>query len=821
LQMVGDRTEFKPFGVESRARHYRLAFLVDPEACPPELLDELFETNYGLWGGRFNPIVPVCKGEIDEAFWSLLRYVDPDLIYTYTPLTQTTIDRIDKEIAPWRIEAHPAHLAAPLPKPHFVPDASEGLVKSRQVLPLLMLQQAGFAFGVAPTLLTYFHDWKSLLNEELVRLVARNFGIIQERAFPPVPDDWARLQVQNNWTPSELFHSIAHMPNPLFPFQSSAAHAVAPRRIDAAREEYCILIGDNAETWLYFWNRIFLVRDYLRRGWNTLCLSPTLLQEGSFVGPLREFLRRRAHRSGNSPARLTLQSFECSEDELAELRERILNGLDIFPASKKLRSGEFPTLQIARPEVYIGWGQATTRQQGTSRKSLLSPPGSRVPIDQGTWVMDLRVQYIPRFAFYINEVLSWKLPRRVGIAEAFLNQRRCRVDADYSLSAEMQHLEPFILTLPEESEIFYRAAGIVDVNSYNANLRIIVKKPKFRRLSPWDKGLYLSGILELFGGLQSAAHFFEHSYWRSVFELLSLGSPEKEAGLFERVRNRLEKNKLSIASQLAGGHSKPIDWLSRLVIRHASELQLRPDEISFSELESDFQEQRERSIAANPEFRTATSPEEIEKDRKSARADLRGVLQELTDGGVLQQGIRIRCINCGSRFWREMGTLQQKVRCDGCNATVPVPVESVWSYRLNSLIRNGVALHGCVPVVSALRDLRERARESFIFTHGVGLFKEYGDPKPESEMDLLCISDGKLVCGEVKSSASDFTREELAKLAGIAADIKADQVAISAFSDPDGLMTEHSKTLADLLPAGCDVLICGPSQWAFQPQPHA
>ncbi len=90
--MVGDRTEFKPFGVESGARPYRLAFLVDPEVCSPELLDALFDANYGLWGGRFNPIVPVCKGDIDEAFWSLLRYVDPDLVYTYTALTQTIID---------------------------------------------------------------------------------------------------------------------------------------------------------------------------------------------------------------------------------------------------------------------------------------------------------------------------------------------------------------------------------------------------------------------------------------------------------------------------------------------------------------------------------------------------------------------------------------------------------------------------------------------------------------------------------------------------------------------------------------------------------
>jgi hypothetical protein len=139
---------------------------------------------------------------------------------------------------------------------------------------------------------------------------------------------------------------------------------------------------------------------------------------------------------------------------------------------------------------------------------------------------------------------------------------------------------------------------------------------------------------------------------------------------------------------------------------------------------------------------------------------------------------------------------------------------------LNSLVRNGIALHGCVPVISALRNLRERARESFIYTHGVALFKEYGDAKPEAEIDLLCISDGRLVCGEVKSSVSDFTREELEKLARVAADIRADQVAISAFNDRGGLMQQHSNTLASLLPVGCTVVTCGPSRSAFDPQPY-
>lgn len=819
--MVEDRAEFKPFRVESRARPYRLAFLVDADTCPPDLIDTLFETNYGLWGGRFNPIVPVYKGEIAEPFWSLLKYTDPDLVYTYTQLAQSTINRMEREILPWHIEAHPPHLLEPHPKPHFVPWASERLVNSRQALPLVMSQRSRFIASIPPTLLTYFHDWKSPRNEELVKLVTRNFGIIEERAFPPVPEAWTRLQVQNNWTPADLFHHLSITSNLILPFQASAAHAVWPPRIDTAQEGYCIIVGESTETWLYFWNRIFLIPDFLRLAWNTLCLSPTLLREQNFVAPLREFLKRHVHRSGNSPSGFTLESFECSAEELTEMKERILNGLDVIRSTKKLHSGEFPTLVPTRSDVYLSWGDATLFQEGMWRESLLNAPRSSVPMDQATWVMDLRIQYIPRFPFYGNEVLSWKLPRRVGIGTAFFSHARCRIGADYSLSVEMRDLGPFMLRIPDESEILHRATGIMNINSYDANLKVVVRKPRFRHMGLWDKGLYLNGILELFGGLQSASRFFEHSFWRGIFERLSLGTPEKETGLIERVRNTLEKKKVLMTSQLTGGHNRPIEWLSRLVIRIARELQVRQEEISFSELESTFLEQREHFMITNPQFRTAKSAQELEEDRKSASTDLRRVLQQLTNSGVLQQGIRMRCHNCGSRFWREMGTLEQRVTCDGCNVSVPVPVESVWRYRLNSLVRNGIALHGSIPVISALRHLREWARESFIYTHGVALFKNYDDPQPEAEVDLLCISDGKLVCGEVKSSAFEFTREELEKLAQIAVDISADQVAISAFNDPNDLMMQHSQTLSNLLPHGCAVVVCRPSALAFEPQPHA
>jgi|HubBroStandDraft_6_1064221.scaffolds.fasta_scaffold41919_3 hypothetical protein len=405
-------------------------------------------------------------------------------------------------------------------------------------------------------------------------------------------------------------------------------------------------------------------------------------------------------------------------------------------------------------------------------------------------------------------------------ADGFVPGARCRVDADYSISVEMRGRVPFLLRVPGESDVFHRAAGILELNSYDADLRPIRRPPKFQRMGKWDKGRYLDGILELFGGLQWASRLFEHNYWRSVFERLSLGVPEKEEGLFERVKNQLDKKKGFIRSHLAGEPPPAIEWLSHLVIRSARELQLRQEEISFTDLDLWFHEQRERFILSNPNFRTATTPEDIQEERKAATSSLAGVLQNLTDSGVLQQGVRVRCTNCGSRLWREMGNIRQKITCDGCGAVVSVPVESVWHYRLNSLVRNGIALHGCVPVVLALRALCERAKDSFIYTHGVGLFKSYEDSKPEAELDLLCISNGKLICGEVKSAASEFTLEELKKLARVAADIRADEAAIFALNDPKGLMEKNFQTLSALLHTGCTATVYAPSSWTFQPQPH-
>lgn len=66
--------------VHHRARHMRYMFFV-AEIDTENYLRNLFEANQRLWGGRYNPIVPVIGGIINDIWLTLVEPFDPDVIY--------------------------------------------------------------------------------------------------------------------------------------------------------------------------------------------------------------------------------------------------------------------------------------------------------------------------------------------------------------------------------------------------------------------------------------------------------------------------------------------------------------------------------------------------------------------------------------------------------------------------------------------------------------------------------------------------------------------------------------------------------------------
>jgi len=52
---------------DTHYRHFRLMFLVDHEVTAKFLI-ELFMDNYQLWGGRYNPVIPVHNKKLSPYY---------------------------------------------------------------------------------------------------------------------------------------------------------------------------------------------------------------------------------------------------------------------------------------------------------------------------------------------------------------------------------------------------------------------------------------------------------------------------------------------------------------------------------------------------------------------------------------------------------------------------------------------------------------------------------------------------------------------------------------------------------------------------------
>ena len=67
-------------------------------------------------------------------------------------------------------------------------------------------------------------------------------------------------------------------------------------------------------------------------------------------------------------------------------------------------------------------------------------------------------------------------------------------------------------------------------------------------------------------------------------------------------------------------------------------------------------------------------------------------------------------------------------------------------YRFNSLVSKAVSEHGTVALINALAEAREKdTKNSFIFSPGFAFYAHYDDKDPVSEVDAICLVDGKLL----------------------------------------------------------------------------
>src|SRR2546425_4338443 len=91
--------------IASSARANKVAFLVHPQATTGAEIDQIISYCMTCWGGRFHAIFP-CDGEdIPSAWWKALIWHDPDVVYSFTPLNENLVRRINRHVLPTSIFA--------------------------------------------------------------------------------------------------------------------------------------------------------------------------------------------------------------------------------------------------------------------------------------------------------------------------------------------------------------------------------------------------------------------------------------------------------------------------------------------------------------------------------------------------------------------------------------------------------------------------------------------------------------------------------------------------------------------------------------------
>jgi hypothetical protein len=802
----------------------------DPAKTPIELLDSIFEASTGIWGGRLFPIIPVIGGEIPPQHWQLLKAYDPDLIYTYAPLPQYIADRIQVEIDPLGIHQHPPYLLDG-EQPHFAPSALDDLIPVNCLLPIELKPR----WFYRPVLMTY-DDGQGYPPDPLI---ARNFGIIRKnRLASPIPDEITQCSFTKDTRIASFLDLVVSERNTVaFPYNLAAAQTSVNLARNTHETTYTIFVGDSIEDWVSYWNHIFTMGEDSRKSWRAICLPADKIGDGETQRALFEFLRKSARRIGNHPPTLCWASCTHSEEDLHEIsapfRWKKLDPIKLHSQRKKQidaisrvsqrKEWDLPTL---KPEGATSFGLPTNTSSGpdqiqTSFHQVSRTGGFFNPLPlpfrfQGgkRWMQDVCLQYIPKYDFYINDDLAYKLPRKNGLARIF-SEAPGRIGLQGRLSFEMRQNVPLPIRIPEDQNILLTAIGCGIRHGYDTELRYTQIPSVYQDHAPSDKAKYCRGVIDLFGGIQAASRFLDSHFWRRIFnELAGCDAKSSVTAIANKIRKHPDRWVIDASVAPDISISKIADQIIRLI----QGVKAQEGEVTLQYLEEQFRLERREFYKLNPDYEAARGTTE-EEEEQATREDLRRTLQGLVDRGILRQGVTSRCEHCGSRIWRELSELSQRHVCEGCGAAVQTTVDSKWYYRINSLLRGAVAHHGTVALISALAKLRERASGSFIYSPGIEFYENYEDKGPSAEIDIVCILDGQLWVGEVKSKAGEFSQTEIDKLIAASKRLQADKAFLFAL---DGDQQSITNTCNRLKAEGCqvDLVQVWPSQRAAEPSLH-
>jgi len=772
--------------VYSRPRPVRVAFLIDTENCPDQLKSAVLDFNVKVWGGRFNPIIPVLNGDIPKGYWNLLSFFDPDIIYAYPKLSDNLIKKIDIKISPYYLKIHSSINLDP--HYQYTPSIDEGFISpDLRVFPQGLYNPFNEKFS---SLICHNRsDWEHYL------FFQTNFGIFNDQHMHQPPSELERLVIPEKCAPEVFIEQIAQKRGGLiFPWQFTSANVPSkefhPKKGAHLRDAYVVAVGDSVWDWLYMWNWHLLVGNWRKPDINQFYLPLKMAESEVLVQPFKKLLSAHCHRTGSYSPTIVFAASDVDLVKLTEIGKRFTDKMDAAPTAKKLGFDLDELIDEKEIELYP-FPRFTQHDHVSGKKFFIKPPHPELRGKvHGKYFVDFQIEYHPQKFSYTNVSYWWKLPRLASLATCFLERGasvgRINTDGYVSACVELGKNQDIGLKIPDDRSVIYalimqdRRAFFTD----DARYKMPPPKSVYGHIRLSDEGRYLNGFIGLLENLFHAGELIENRFWRRTFENMCGVNTKNEAEVLGAFKNKISRQIPSWAGRIpqddAGkkkSYEEMTEWLAQVSIRFARQIKNSTYDTNFTEL-------MKLLMAERHEFTQMPAHQKgFETTPERNREDLLEALETLTTMKVLIQGIKPKCPKCGQKTWFAADRIRFELTCEGCQTLLNILPEEEWVYRLNSLVLDALRYHGTFPVAWTLSQLLDWAREGFIFLPCLELWDDY-DGRKLAEVDIACIIDGQFTIGEIKTSSSEFSQEEIEKLCVVARNVLPDQIVIGALHPP-------------------------------------
>lgn len=747
----------------------RIAFVGDPRYLTDERLDAILQYNLTRWGGRLNPVIFSDGEQISDEWWRFLIGFDPDVVVPLMTLSEGLKDEIGRRVAPLSIEDYR--------------EPESGIRFS------IHTQRDGLSIYPDPESLESLAHWIRIgpprlvvfdiddANDVLRRFVSRNFGVYYRTIFMDSVLEKIDVATFKITSVESLANAIEELSSPvprawIYPIQFSILAGTWPPVIwNYARDAFTVTLGDSVEDITHFWNHPLTLASSNRKGINEIWLPSELARDDQLRKALPRWFRKLCGWMHAADQPIQFVTHSLSEADLQSAVNGLVPENEFYPTeSSRLTSAQIPEFEEVSPYASFIKTADMSWHVGSAKKTVLSIDCPTRTWRDGHWISDIHIEYDPeKLGYYSNKELMWQLPRKNHIC-SHVFRKQARVNSERYPSVLISGANTSLeILLPSEVGLFWN---------------LICNEPSpFKAARPSEKGRYLSGIIELFSGLFQAYSLLNERYWRRVFEEMSVRESQDAEAAPNKIRKLVKKLK-------EGQNIDEEEAIGRLLAA------------------------AKRGFRKGLDFRL----EDFETKAKEHGENLEWLhldwhIQSFIESNILRVGVTSKCERCGYRDWYHISEIRQTITCNGCGNTFPVHVrDDKWHYRLNSLVRAGVGEHGSIPVILTLGKLLRESRKSFIFVPSLDLYENL-DAEKWGDLDLVCIQDGKLVIGEVKSSVSLFDLDDVGKMDFVARSIVPDVLIFSVERGDIGkkpqLAGRIERLRKDLEPLGIEV------RWLF------